>query len=166
MNILDCSKRFFVLWVFYRINAQRFLFYIILSNYVRSMLFCWDKHRDISQTWFHVCMKVHWCETQEQPNIMLCHYVYIYYVINILCVYMKRMWRIHKNFSWYVSKHLRVSLYMRKRKIFLFFYLEVVYNQLSLKIISKLFWRGTITWIINDNVFLACGSDLSCHVIE
>ena len=32
------------------IDAQRFLFYIILSNYVRPILLCWDKHRDISQT--------------------------------------------------------------------------------------------------------------------
>ena len=30
------------------IDAQRFLFYIILSNYVRSILFYWHKHRDIS----------------------------------------------------------------------------------------------------------------------
>ena len=36
------------------IDAQHFLFYIIFSNYVRSILYCWDKHRDISQTWFHV----------------------------------------------------------------------------------------------------------------
>ena len=44
------------------IDAQRFLFYIILSNYVRPILLCWDKHRDISQTWFHVCVKVHCCK--------------------------------------------------------------------------------------------------------
>ena len=44
------------------IDAQHFLFYIILSNYVRSILFCWDKHRDISQPWFHVCMVVHCCK--------------------------------------------------------------------------------------------------------
>ena len=47
------------------IEAQGFLFYIILSNYVRTILLFyllftnmfirWDKHRDISQTWFHVC---------------------------------------------------------------------------------------------------------------
>ena len=57
-------------------NAQGFLFYIILSNYVRSILFCRDKHRDISQTWFHVCTKVdccrkHVCERKilsGQPN--------------------------------------------------------------------------------------------------
>ena len=36
--------------------------YIILSNYVRSILFCWDKHCEISQTWFHVCMKLHCCK--------------------------------------------------------------------------------------------------------
>ena len=41
------------------IDAQRFSFYIISSNYVRSIFFCWDKHCDISQTWFHVCTKVH-----------------------------------------------------------------------------------------------------------
>ena len=39
------------------IDAQCILFYIILPNYVQSILFCWDKHRDISQTWFHVCTK-------------------------------------------------------------------------------------------------------------
>ena len=44
------------------IDAQRFLFYIILSNYLRSIFFCWDKHRDISRTWFHVCMNVHCCK--------------------------------------------------------------------------------------------------------
>ena len=32
---------------------------------------------------------------------------------------------------------------------FFSFYLEEFYNQFSLRIISKLFWRGTITWIIS-----------------
>ena len=58
------------------IDARCLLFYIILSNYIRSILFCWDKHHDISQTWFHVCMKVHCfkkhvCERKTlsgQPN--------------------------------------------------------------------------------------------------
>ena len=31
------------------IDVQRLLFYIILSNYVRFILFFWDKHRDISR---------------------------------------------------------------------------------------------------------------------
>ena len=44
------------------IDALRFLFYIILSNCVRSTLFRWDKHRDISRPWFHVCTKVHCCK--------------------------------------------------------------------------------------------------------
>ena len=44
------------------IDAQHFLFYIILSNYARAILFSRDKHRDISQTWFHVCTKVHCCK--------------------------------------------------------------------------------------------------------
>ena len=43
------------------IDAQRFVFYAILSNYVRCILFCWDKHRDVSQTWFRVCMKAYCC---------------------------------------------------------------------------------------------------------
>ena len=59
-------------------NNRRFLFYIILSNYVRSMLFYRDKHRDILQTWFHVCMKMHRCKRHVcerktlsgQPNIL------------------------------------------------------------------------------------------------
>ena len=33
-------------------------------------------------------------------------------------------------------------------KLFFFFYLEEFYNQFSLRIINKLFWRGTITWTI------------------
>ena len=43
------------------IDAQRsfVLYFYISSNYVRSILFCRDKHRDISQTRFHVCIKVH-----------------------------------------------------------------------------------------------------------
>ena len=52
------------------IDAQRILVYIILSNYLRSILCCWDKHRDISQT-FHVCMMVHCCKSTTrsgQPN--------------------------------------------------------------------------------------------------
>ena len=59
------------------IHAQRLLLYIILSNYVRSILFCRDKHRHISQTWFHVCTKMHYrkkhvCERKTlfgQPNV-------------------------------------------------------------------------------------------------
>ena len=43
-------------------HAQRFLFYIILLNYIRFILFCRYKHRDISQTSFHVCTKVHCCK--------------------------------------------------------------------------------------------------------
>ena len=39
------------------IDAQCFL-----SNYVQSILLRWDKHRDISQTWFHVYMNVHRCK--------------------------------------------------------------------------------------------------------
>ena len=34
--------------------------------------------------------------------------------------------------------------------LFSLFYLEVVYNEFSLTIISNLFWRGSITWITND----------------
>ena len=43
-------------------DARDFLFYIVLSSYVRSILFCWDEYRDVSQTCFHVCMKLHCCK--------------------------------------------------------------------------------------------------------
>ena len=55
----------------------------------------------------------------------------------------------------------RTKLYVIRQNNILLFYLEEFYNQFSLRIISKLFWRGTITY-----VFLACGSDPSCQVIE
>ena len=65
-------------------DAQRFMFYIILSNYVRSILFCWDKHRDISQTWFHIFTKVHCCKKHVcerrtlsgQPNMPMLMYLW------------------------------------------------------------------------------------------
>ena len=54
------------------IDAQRFSFYIILTNYVRIILLCWDKHRDISQTWFLVCVKVQYCKKHVCLNIVRC----------------------------------------------------------------------------------------------
>ena len=57
------------------IDAQCFFFYITLSNYVRSILFCWDKHRDISRTCFHVCMKLHCFKKtrlRKKDNLIVC----------------------------------------------------------------------------------------------
>ena len=69
------------------IDAQGFLFYIILSNYVRSIFFCWNKHRDISQT-FHVCERK---TLFEQPNILP---IYMYQYEN----------RIAQKFFYYLEK--------------------------------------------------------------
>ena len=42
-------------------DAQDFPFYIILSNYVCSILFYQNKDHNIRQIRFHVCIKMHRC---------------------------------------------------------------------------------------------------------
>ena len=51
--------------------AQHFSFYIILSNYVWSILFYQNKDHNVRQIRFHVCIKMHRCKRKtlfEQPN--------------------------------------------------------------------------------------------------
>ena len=51
-------------------NAH-FHFYIILSNYVRSILFYENKDHNVRQIRFHVCIKMHRCKREAlfgQPN--------------------------------------------------------------------------------------------------
>ena len=43
-------------------DAQYFSFYIILSNYVWSILFYQDEDRNVWQIRFHVCIKLHRCK--------------------------------------------------------------------------------------------------------
>ena len=43
-------------------NAQHFPFYIILSNYVRSILFYQSKDYNVRQIRFHVRIKMHRCK--------------------------------------------------------------------------------------------------------
>ena len=59
------------------IDAQRFFFYIILSNYVRSILFCSNKHRHISHTCFHVCIviKITFAKERYFPDNIILRYV-------------------------------------------------------------------------------------------
>ena len=56
-------------------DTQRFLFYIILSNYVRSILFCWDKHRDISLAftfvWRCIVLKRHIFKGRHFPDNLI-----------------------------------------------------------------------------------------------
>ena len=60
------------------IDARYFPFYIILSNYVRSISFYQNKHHDVRQIRFHVCIKMHRCKRRiykrktlfGQPNIL------------------------------------------------------------------------------------------------
>ena len=42
-------------------DVQHFSFYIILSNYVRSILFFQNKDHNVQQIRFHVCIKMHRC---------------------------------------------------------------------------------------------------------
>ena len=58
-------------------DAQYFPFYIILSNYVWSILFYRNEHHNVRQIRFHVCIKIHRCKKRVcrrktifgQPNI-------------------------------------------------------------------------------------------------
>ena len=43
-------------------DAQDLSFYIILSNYVRSILFYQNKDHNVRQIRFHVCIKIHRCK--------------------------------------------------------------------------------------------------------
>ena len=43
-------------------DAQYFTFYIILSNYVWSILFYQNKDHNIRQIRFHVCVKMYRCK--------------------------------------------------------------------------------------------------------
>ena len=60
-------------------DAQHFPFYIILSNYVSSILFDQDKDYNVRQIGFHVCIKMHCCKRHVckrktlfgQPNIKI-----------------------------------------------------------------------------------------------
>ena len=61
-----------------------------------------------------------------------------------MCAYETHVTYPQKFFMICVQTPSCITVYTKKENIS-FFYLEVVYNQLSLKIISKLFWRGTIT---------------------
>ena len=57
-------------------DAQDLSFYIILSNYVRSILFYHNKDHNVRQIRFHVCIKIHRCKRRickrktlfRQPN--------------------------------------------------------------------------------------------------
>ena len=67
-------------------DAQHFPFYIILSNYVWSILFYQNKNHNVRQIRFHVCIKMHRrkrrvCKRKTlsgQPNI------YIFSIITML----------------------------------------------------------------------------------
>ena len=60
------------------IVAQYFLFHIILSNYLWSILFYQNKDRNVRQIRFHVCIKMHRCKRRvckrktlfRQPNVI------------------------------------------------------------------------------------------------
>ena len=59
-NLLGRLKSFFI----YKeiMDAQHFPFYIILSNYVWSILFYQDKNYNVRYIRFHVCIKMRCCK--------------------------------------------------------------------------------------------------------
>ena len=59
------------------------LYYIILLNRWDKLLNCWDKHRDISQTRFHVCMKMHRCKKRVCGRKILFNDLILVYLINV-----------------------------------------------------------------------------------
>ena len=67
-------------------GAQHFPFYIILSNYVWSILFYQNKDHNVRQIRFHVSIKMHRCKTRckrktffGQPNTYKTHRSYTDY---------------------------------------------------------------------------------------
>lgn len=68
--ILRCIRLF--LSVYKKIiDAHNRLFYIILLNYVWSILFHWDKNRNVWETTFHVYVKMHCCKTRVWDNLIM-----------------------------------------------------------------------------------------------
>ena len=52
-------------------NAQHFSFYIILSNYVWSILFYQDKDYNVRQIRFHVCIMMRYCKRRVYKRMTL-----------------------------------------------------------------------------------------------
>ena len=57
-----------------------------------------------------------------------------------------------------IQKQGHTTHFINLLEIF-FFYLEEFYNQFSLRIINKLFWRGAITRLINVYRMILAGSN-------
>ena len=56
---MNSKCKFSVAIPLFRLLRSKILNKFILSNYVRSILFCWDKH---------VCTKVHCCKNHVKPK--------------------------------------------------------------------------------------------------
>ena len=71
-------------------DAQHFPFYIILSNYVRCILFYQNKDHKVRQIRFHVCIKRHGCKSrvckERRFSDILIH---TYNIIHIRIIYVK-----------------------------------------------------------------------------
>ena len=81
---------------FYKeIMDTHFPFYIILSNYVWSILFYQNKDHNVRQIWFHVCIKMRRCKRRvckrktlfRQPNIYIFINVDYWQIQNVAIAY-------------------------------------------------------------------------------
>ena len=95
-NLLGRLKSFFI----YKeiMDAQHFPFYIILSNYVWSILFYQDKNYNVRYIRFHVCIKMRCCKRRACKRKTLAEqlkrylkfnsfsfFYFFYFILFILC---------------------------------------------------------------------------------
>ena len=95
-NLLGRLKSFFI----YKeiMDAQHFPFYIILSNYVWSILFYQDKNYNVRHIRFHVCIKMRCCKRRACKRKTLAEqlkrylkfnsfsfFYFFYFILFILC---------------------------------------------------------------------------------
>ena len=71
--ILRCIRSSQKFLSFYKkiIDAHNRLFHIILLIYVWYILYYWDKNRNVWETKFHVCVKMHYCERHVWDNLIM-----------------------------------------------------------------------------------------------
>ena len=101
-------------------NAHHFLFRIILSNYVWSVLVYQNKDHNVRQIRFHVCIKMHRCKRRVykrktlsgQPNI---NHTYIdYFMYGVLVHIRTTPPRGGRNSCNYVINHATIVILIKR----------------------------------------------------
>ena len=105
-NLIIRSSEKFVSFYKEIMDAQHFPFYIILSNYVWSILLYQDKDYNVRQIRFHVCIKMHRCKrrVRKRKTLLMKYHCPGFWVI-------LRLWlRQHICLFWQSSKFLPLKL--------------------------------------------------------